>query len=64
MTETLAPGLGASLDRAVEVLSTAPKVALACHVNPDPDALGSMLALALALSAAGTEVACSWGNVP
>ncbi len=34
------------LDRAAAVLAEAPEVALACHVNPDADALGSMLGLA------------------
>src|SRR2546425_158262 len=38
------------LGRAAEVLARAPSVALACHVNPDPDALGSMLVLDAAAS--------------
>jgi bifunctional oligoribonuclease and PAP phosphatase NrnA len=53
-----------ALDRAAEVLVAAPRVALACHVNPDPDAAGSMLGLAGFLAARGTEVVCSWGNEP
>ncbi len=52
------------LDRAASVLSSAPDVALACHVNPDPDALGSMLGLALHLRQMGKSVVCSWGNQP
>ena len=53
------------LGRAAEVLARAPSVALACHVNPDPDALGSMLGLAAFLHARlGTDVLCSWGNQP
>src|SRR5262245_49347995 len=52
------------LDRAAAILTDAPRVALACHVNPDPDALGSMLALAMTLSARGADVVCSWGNEP
>ena len=53
------------LGRAAEVLARAPSVALACHVNPDPDALGSMLGLAAFLHARlGTTVVCSWGNQP
>jgi phosphoesterase RecJ-like protein len=52
------------LDRAAAVLAEAPRVAFACHVNPDPDALGSMLALAMTLAARGAEVVCSWGNEP
>ena len=39
-------------------------VALACHINPDPDALGSMLGLAEFLKTRGTKVECSYGNVP
>jgi phosphoesterase RecJ-like protein len=66
---TLAPGSGqGSLDeelaRAAKVLDRASSVALGCHVNPDPDALGSMLGLAGYLAAHGTEVVCSWGNRP
>jgi len=56
--------LGAALDRAARTLEASPRVALACHVNPDPDALGSMLGLAGFLSARGKEVVCSWGNQP
>lgn len=54
----------AALDRAAAELKEASRVALACHVNPDPDALGSMLGLAGFLSAQGKEVVCSWGNQP
>ena len=54
----------AALDRAAKVLKDSPRVALACHVNPDPDALGSMLGLAGFLSAQGKDVVCSWGNQP
>jgi phosphoesterase RecJ-like protein len=52
------------LGRAAEVLARAPSVALACHVNPDPDALGSMLGLAAFLHSRGAGVVCSWGNQP
>jgi bifunctional oligoribonuclease and PAP phosphatase NrnA len=48
--------------RAVEILRQADEVALACHINPDPDALGSMLGLGHALAARGAHVACSWGE--
>jgi phosphoesterase RecJ-like protein len=47
---------GAEWDKAVGALSGQPEVVLAGHVNPDADALGSMLALALALKARGTRV--------
>jgi phosphoesterase RecJ-like protein len=52
----------AELARAATALEAADRVALACHVNPDPDALGSMLGLATYLSVRGKEVVCSWGN--
>ena len=42
--------------RAAEVLRAAPAVAIACHVNPDADALGSMLGLAHHLVARGVDV--------
>lgn len=48
----------------VEVLAGAKRVALACHIGPDGDALGSMLALGLALRERGTEVVASWGGEP
>ena len=51
-------------DAAVDVLRRAGSVALACHVGPDGDALGSMLALGAALRARGTHVAASWGGEP
>ena len=51
-------------DRAVSLLREAEEVALACHVNPDGDALGSMLALALALRKLGKRTVASWGSRP
>ncbi|HJP67244.1 MAG TPA: bifunctional oligoribonuclease/PAP phosphatase NrnA [Actinomycetota bacterium] len=56
--------LDVELDRAAAVLSAASEVALACHVNPDPDALGSSLGLAGFLAAQGKGVVVSWGNEP
>jgi phosphoesterase RecJ-like protein len=53
-----------ALTRAAEILRTAPRVALACHVNPDPDAIGSMLGLSNLLRARGAETVCSFGNEP
>jgi bifunctional oligoribonuclease and PAP phosphatase NrnA len=59
------PGpLDGEMDRAARILEEARSVALACHVNPDPDALGSMLGLAGYLAANGKKVVCSWGNQP
>lgn len=53
---------------AVDLLQHASDVTLVCHVAPDGDALGSMLALARALRARGTRTTCTWGderwNVP
>ena len=49
---------------AVELLREADEVALACHVGPDGDALGSMLALASGLRSLGKTVVASWGGEP
>lgn len=43
-------------DKAVGVLQDCPEVVLACHLNPDADALGSMLALAQVLHRRGCRV--------
>lgn len=40
------------------------QVALACHVEPDGDALGSMLAMYLVLRRSGFDVIASWGSEP
>lgn len=47
--------------RAAELLGAAEEVALACHVAPDGDALGSMLALQRFLKGRGVRVTASWG---
>lgn len=52
------------LERAAVVIRGAPAVSMACHVNPDADALGSMLGLAHHLVARGTRVTCSFPNTP
>lgn len=51
-------------DDALRALTGARAVALACHIGPDGDALGSMLALGMALRARGTPVVASWGSDP
>lgn len=56
-----------SIDRAVieeaaAVIADADSIALACHVGPDGDALGSMLGLGVAASNAGKEVVASFGS--
>ena len=48
--------------QAAAVLAESPSVALSCHVNPDPDALGSMLGLVegrLVVGPAGLAAAAS-----
>lgn len=53
-----------ALARAAEVLSGATEVAIACHVNPDTDALGSSLGLSLFLRSRGVRTVCSFPNDP
>ncbi|GII60529.1 bifunctional oligoribonuclease and PAP phosphatase NrnA [Sphaerisporangium krabiense] len=66
MTTGTAPGTPAVREadwrRACELIRGAEEVALACHVCPDGDALGSMLGLGLALRGAGTRVSASFGD--
>ncbi len=45
-----------SVGEIVKAISKAQNIALFCHTNPDGDALGSMLALALSLEKAGKTV--------
>ena len=52
------------MERAAAVLSGASEVALACHVNPDADALGSMLGLAHHLRERGATTIASFPNEP
>lgn len=49
---------------AATALDAARSVALACHVNPDGDALGSLLGAALALAKLGKEVSAAWDGGP
>jgi phosphoesterase RecJ-like protein len=51
-----------SLDQAAETLETADEVVLVCHVNPDADALGSLLGLACFLGRRGKQIAATWPN--
>ena len=51
-------------DGAVEALRTAESVAIACHVNPDGDALGSLFAASLGLQQLGKATFPSWGSIP
>ena len=50
----------ASLTDAARAIRSVPEVSLACHVSPDGDALGSMLALHHVLSAAGIRSIASF----
>lgn len=47
---------------AVALIDAAPDATLVCHIAPDGDALGSMLALARVLRARGVDVTCTWGD--
>jgi bifunctional oligoribonuclease and PAP phosphatase NrnA len=49
-----------ALDRAVRAIEDADSLALACHVGPDGDALGSMLALHHLCRAQGKRSVASW----
>ncbi|WP_030450885.1 DHH family phosphoesterase [Herbidospora cretacea] len=48
--------------RAVALIGSHDSIALACHVTPDGDALGSMLAFGQALRRAGRHVVASFGD--
>ena len=53
-------GVDEVIARAARAIEGAPTIALACHVNPDGDALGSMLGLFHVLRAAGRDVVASF----
>ncbi len=61
---TVLPPVGRELDdvleAAAQVLREAEEVAIVCHIGPDGDALGSLLAAALTLDARGVRVVASW----
>ena len=50
--------------KVVRVLSEAEKIVVAGHVNPDGDAIGSILAAALGLRKIGKKVWPTWGDEP
>src|SRR5687768_7382087 len=50
------------LERAAEAIRGARSLALACHVAPDGDALGSMLALHHLCRAEGVASVASWSE--
>jgi phosphoesterase RecJ-like protein len=47
-------------ERAALAIDRAESVALACHIHPDGDALGSLMAMRLLCEAHGTAATCSW----
>jgi phosphoesterase RecJ-like protein len=49
-------------DGALRALKDAEEIALACHVNPDGDALGSLLAASLGLQRLGKKTYPTWGT--
>jgi bifunctional oligoribonuclease and PAP phosphatase NrnA len=64
---TAGPISAADFARAAKILDSSDQVCLACHVRPDADALGSMLALALALdgrAGRSASVVASFGDTP
>ncbi len=72
-TEAASPGmylppvsseLEAGLQRVVELLDGASSIAIACHLSPDGDALGSLLALALAMRGRDVVVQAGWDEDP
>jgi phosphoesterase RecJ-like protein len=60
--DAIDPHLAEELAKAAKIVADAPTVALACHVSPDGDALGSMLGLFHVLRAAGRDVVASFPN--
>lgn len=52
----------ADWDEVVRVLKGAASATVACHVNPDGDALGSLLATALLMRKGGASVTASWAG--
>ena len=58
MSAPMPNGLTQPLQDAVAAIHASQTIVLACHVNPDGDALGSMLGLALALLPLGKTITC------
>jgi phosphoesterase RecJ-like protein len=54
------PTAGEAIAQAADAIANADVVALACHVNPDGDALGSMLGMMHVLRGAGRPVVASF----
>ncbi len=60
MNVPAAPVFDPAFDSAVAALQDHGSIALACHVTPDGDALGSLLAFHLAATSAGKQSIASW----
>ena len=58
MSASVPNGLAEPLADAAAAIHASQTIVMACHVNPDGDALGSMLGLALALIPLGKTVTC------
>lgn len=52
----------AEWDAAIRLLRGAGRIALLCHLHPDGDALGSMLALGIGLRHLGADVVACWSE--
>jgi phosphoesterase RecJ-like protein len=52
----------AILEQAAKAIASSDSLALACHIGPDGDALGSMLGLGVAAQNAGKKVVASFGT--
>jgi phosphoesterase RecJ-like protein len=52
----------AILEQAAQAIGSSDSLALACHIGPDGDALGSMLGLGMAAQNAGKNVVASFGS--
>lgn len=50
-----------SLESAAAIIGAAQRLALACHIGPDGDALGSMIGFGIAAANAGKQVVASFG---
>ena len=59
----MAPFAEKDWDAAVQALKGAGSIDVACHLNPDGDALGSLLGAALGLKQLGATVRASWSGV-
>ncbi len=65
MTAADASALTGPLSETAAAIKESRSIVLACHVNPDGDALGSLLGLALALTPLGKDLLClSQDGVP